>query len=407
MFGTDPSDPRGCVGKLKPIPKEIPSQAPQAEDVASRGLETPPMNLDPEDHDRYLALAQETLSRVSHNHCDPLVLRMLCSVLRMSEDGRQADLKLMAAALEELERAFDVLAIFSNARKVALFGSARSPKDSAIYQQAREFAQAISKREFMVITGAGPGVMAAGNEGAGRENSFGMNISLPFEQSANEFIHGDYKLLQFKYFFTRKLAFLRDSHAVVLCPGGFGTLDEGCEALTLIQTGKAQLMPLVLLHPPGSGFWDGWTRYVEDSLLKNGMISPADLSLYKLTSDIDEACDEICRFYRRYHSMRFHEGHLMMRLTSAVDDEELDELNSQFSDLVQEGRIERSHGPDVEIFDPHLTPLPHLRFRSRWGKNGRLRQMIDWLNSRPVPAIPMPPERGEGGRLPVETDPGL
>ena len=361
----------------------------------------------PEEIDRYRDLAQEILERVNHQTHDPLVLRMLCSVLRMSEDGRMADLKLTAAALEELERAFDVLAIFSNARKVALFGSARTPRDNPIYQQAMAFAQAISQREFMVITGAGPGVMAAGNEGAGRDNSFGMNISLPFETEANEFIHGDYKLLEFKYFFTRKLAFLKDSHAVVLCPGGFGTLDEGCEALTLIQTGKAQLMPVVCLQPAGSGFWDGWHEYVQKSLLANGMISPEDLHLYRVTSDVDEACDEICRFYRRYHSMRFFEGHLLMRLTTAVDDEELEKLNEQFSDVVQQGRIERSSVPEGELFDHHLKPLPHLRFRFRWGRNGRLRQMINWLNDRQVEAQPRPPERGEGGRLPVETDPGL
>jgi uncharacterized protein (TIGR00730 family) len=361
----------------------------------------------PEEIDRYLSLAQEMLARVQHQTHDDLVLRMLCSVMRMSEDGRLADLKLTAAALEEMERAFDVLAIFSNARKVALFGSARTPRESPIYQQALEFSRKISEREFMVITGAGPGVMAAGNEGAGKENSFGMNISLPFETSANEFIDGDYKLLEFKYFFTRKLAFLRDSHAVVLCPGGFGTLDEGCEALTLIQTGKAQLMPLVCLHPPGSGFWDGWDDYVRNFLLANGMISADDLHLYRVTDSIDEACDEICRFYRRYHSMRFHQGYLWMRLTSAVGEEELSEINEGFADLVQEGAIECSCGPQGEHFDPHLAPLPHLRFRFRWGRNGRLRQLINHLNERPVEASPLPPERGEGGRLPVETDPGL
>lgn len=377
--------------------------------MGGQSTEVPWMNPNlptPEEVDRYLSLAQDVLRQVDHKTHDQLVLRMLCSVLRMSEDGRLADLKLTAAALEELERAFDVLAIFSNARKVALFGSARTPRESPIYQQAMEFARAISQREFMLITGAGPGVMAAGNEGAGRDNSFGMNISLPFETSANEFIDGDYKLLEFKYFFTRKLAFLKDSHAVVLCPGGFGTLDEGCEALTLIQTGKAQLMPLVCLHPPGSGFWDGWDQYVKSSLLGNGMISADDLHLYRVTDSVTEACDEICRFYRRYHSMRFHEGYLLMRLTSAVGDEELDELNQNFSDVVQEGVIERSCGPQSEHFDYHVKPLPHLRFRFRWGRNGRLRQMINWLNDSPVEASPLPPERGEGGRLPVETDPG-
>jgi uncharacterized protein (TIGR00730 family) len=356
------------------------------------------------EEDPYLPIARDVLARVGHQTHDQLVLRMLCCALRMSEDARQADLKLSTAALEELERAFDVLAIFSNARKVALFGSARTPKGTPIYDQAKAFGRAIAERDYMVITGAGPGVMAAGNEGAGRDNSFGMNISLPFEQSSNEFIRGDYKLLEFKYFFTRKLAFLKDSHAVVLCPGGFGTLDEGCEALTLIQTGKAQLMPLVFLHPPGSGFWDGWDQFVRKTLLENGMISPADLSLYRLTDSVDEAVEEICKFYRRFHSMRYHEGFMMMRLTTPVETEELELLNQEFADILQEGQFEQVQGPSSPQFDRYLTALPHIRFKARWGRNGRLRQMIDWLNERASEGRTLPPERGEGGRLSVETD---
>mgnify|MGYP000852577370 CR=1 FL=1 len=360
-----------------------------------------------EERERYLGLAQEILQRLPGSQHKDLVLRMLCSVLHINEDGRRADLKLTAAALEELEQAFDVLEIYSNARKVALFGSARSPKDGAIYAQAREFAAAIADKEFMVITGAGPGVMAAGNEGAGRDRSFGMNISLPFETSANEFIADDFKLLHFKYFFTRKLAFIKDSHAVVLCPGGFGTMDEGYEALTLIQTGKAQLMPVVLLHPEGSGFWDTWERYTVEALLKNGMIAADDLSLFKVTSSVAEACEEITRFYRRYHSMRYHDGHLLLRLSSPVGEDELEELNRDFADIVVNGRIELATPPEDGGFDRHLKPLPHLRFLYRHGRSGRLRQMIDRLNARAVATTELPPERGEGGRLPVETDSGL
>jgi len=358
-----------------------------------------------EERERYLATAQDLLQRLDRTQHSDLVLRMLCSVLRMSEDGRRADLKLTAAALEELERAFDVLEIYSDVRKVALFGSARSPKDGPVYAQAREFAELISARDFMLITGAGPGVMAAGNEGAGRERSFGMNISLPFETAANEFIAGDFKLLEFKYFFTRKLAFVKDSHAVVLCPGGFGTMDEGFEALTLIQTGKAQLMPVVCLHP--DGFWDDWDSYTRNVLLKRGMISEADLSLYKVTSSASEACQEICNFYRRYHSMRFQGSSILLRLKSAVSDEELHELNEKFSDLLTEGVIEHVPPPTEGTFDKHLKPLAHLRFSYRFGRSGRLRQLIDHLNAAPVPAMEVPPERGEGGRMPVETDPGL
>lgn len=361
----------------------------------------------PEERQRYLPIVQDIISRLNRTQNVELVERMVCAVLRMTEDDRRADLKLTAAALEELERAFDVLAIYSDQRKVALFGSARISAEGQVYAQARDFAAEIARRDYMVITGAGPGVMAAGNEGAGRERSFGMNITLPFETAANEFIADDHKLLDFKYFFTRKLAFVKDSHAAVLCPGGWGTLDEGFEVLTLIQTGKAQLMPFVCLHPPGSGFWDPWDAYIKDTLLARGMISEADLALYKVTDSVEEACDEICRFYRRYHSMRFHEGALLLRVTSPVSEQELDELNQEFSDLLGKGIIELAAPPaDEASFDRHLKPLPHLRFHYRFGRSGRLRQLIDRINDRPVETADMPPERGEGGRLPVETDPG-
>lgn len=362
------------------------------------------MQPSPEEEQHYHALALEFIERLDRTQHRDLVLRMLSSVLRQCEDDRRADLKLVASALEEMERAFDVLEIFSDQRKVALFGSARCPQDSDVYRQAHDFARRIVERDFMVITGAGPGVMAAGNEGAGRERSFGMNISLPFETHANPFIDGDYKLLQFKYFFTRKLAFVKDSHAVVLCPGGFGTMDEGFEVLTLIQTGKAQLMPVVCLHPPGNGFWDDWDAYLRHTLVPRGYISADDLSLYRVTTSIDEACDEIARFYRRYHSMRFFEDALLIRLTTPVGDEELELLNQDFADLLTQGRIERFRPPLESHFDKHLKPVPHLRLHYRFGRSGRLRQLIDRLNAYPVDSQGLPPERGEGGRLPVETD---
>ena len=358
----------------------------------------------PEERQRYFAMAQEIVDRLGPLPHEDLIVRMLASVLRVSEDGRRADLKLTASALEEMEQAFDTLEVYADVRKVALFGSARSRPDDPVYQQALQFAQAISERDFMVITGAGPGVMAAGNEGAGRKKSFGMNISLPFETAANEYIAGDEKLLQFKYFFTRKLAFLKDSHAVALFPGGFGTMDEGFEVLTLIQTGKAQLMPVVCLHPPGSGYWDDWDGYVRDTLLKSGMIGIDDLSFYKVTTSIQQACDEISTFYRRYHSMRFHNEDLILRLLTPVDEEELELLNQDFGDLVSEGCIQRCAPPAERAYDTQLSHLPHLRFRLQSGRYGRLRQLIDRLNQQPVEAVEMPPERGEGGRMPVETD---
>jgi uncharacterized protein (TIGR00730 family) len=359
----------------------------------------------PEQGQHFQALAQEVLTRLRPLPHRDLILRMLSSVLRMSEDSRYADLKLTTAALEEMEHAFDVLEIYADVRKVALFGSARSPREGAIYQQALEFASLITRHDFMIITGAGPGVMAAGNEGAGRDRSFGMNICLPFETAANEYIADDPKLLEFKYFFTRKLALVKDSHAIVLCPGGFGTMDEGFEVLTLIQTGKAQPMPVVCLHPAGSGFWDEWEDYVKKALLKHDMIHPDDLSLYKITTSATQACDEIRRFYRRFHSMRYHQDQLIVRLQSPLLEGELEQLNQDFRDLLRSGRFELSSPPQDRAYDSRLNHLTHLSFPCKRGRNGRLRQLIDHLNEKAGELVAMPPERGEGGRLPVETDP--
>jgi uncharacterized protein (TIGR00730 family) len=358
----------------------------------------------PEESERYQALARELLLQLDELPHKDLVLRMLSSVLRMSKDGRRADLKLTAAALEEMEHAFDVLEMYVDVRKVAMFGSARTPPGNPIYQQARDLAAALVQNKFMVITGAGPGVMAAGNEGAGRENSFGMSIRLPHEGAANPFIADDVKHIDFKYFFTRKLAFVKDSHAVVLCPGGLGTLDEGFEVLTLIQTGKAQLMPIVCIHPEGSGFWDDWEAYIRGTLLNHGMISPDDLALFKVTSSIEEACREIVGFYHRYHSMRFHEGELLLRLTSPLQEHELAELNRDFRDLLSEGTIVPAQPPEERAYDATLKALPHLQLKFIPMRYGRLRQLIDRINSFPAPDVEVPPERGEGGRLPVETD---
>lgn len=360
----------------------------------------------PEKRRYYDNLAVDMMARLGTVPHEDLVQRLLASVIRMSGDARRADLKIAAAALEEMEHSFDVLELFSRRRKVSIFGSARSSEDTPIYQQAYDFAQEITQRDFMVITGAGPGVMAAGNHGAGRENSFGLGILLPHEFGSNPFIAGDIKDINFKYFFTRKLAFLKDTHAVVLCPGGFGTHDEGFETLTLMQTGKAQLLPLVCLAPDDNPFWENWDRYIRDTLLSQGMISEADLSLYKITHSVQEACDEVSNFYKRYHSSRFHEGDLVIRLTSEITDEELDDLNANYADIVASGEIARSESPQGEDFDSRLETLPSLSFRFIYGRYGRLRQMIDAINDCQGVFPSIPPEQGEGGRLHAEVDEG-
>jgi uncharacterized protein (TIGR00730 family) len=360
----------------------------------------------PEKRRYYDNLAREMLTRLGTVPHEDLVCRLLASVMRMSGDARRADLKVAAAALEEMEHSFDVLELFSRQRKVSIFGSARSGEETEIYQQAYAFSREISRRGFMVITGAGPGVMAAGNHGAGKENSFGLGIRLPHENGSNPYIAGDIKDINFKYFFTRKLAFLKDTHAVVLCPGGFGTHDEGFETLTLMQTGKAQLLPLVCLAPEGNPFWENWDRYMRDTLLSQKMISSADLALYKITHSVEEACDEVSNFYKRYHSSRFHEGELVMRLTTPISDEELENLNANFADIVASGKIVRSESPTGEDFDSRLETLPSLSFRFIYGRYGRLRQMIDAINDCQGEFPSIPPEQGEGGRLHAEMDEG-
>lgn len=354
----------------------------------------------------YDHLAQDILSRLGTVPHEDLIFRLLSSVLRMSGDARRVDLKIAAATLEEMEDSFDVLELFSRRRKVCIFGSARSPEDGAIYQQALEFAHLISQDNFMVITGGGPGVMAAGNQGAGRDNSFGLSIRLPHESGSNAYIAGDIKDINFKYFFTRKLAFLKDSHAAVLFPGGYGTHDELFETLTLMQTGKAQLLPVVCMAPEGNTFWENWDSYVQDSLLSQGMISIEDLNLYKITHSVKEACDEVRNFYKRYHSSRFLDGKLVIRLTSPISDEELDELNTNFKDLIAFGRIERSESPQGEDFDSRLGTLPSLSFHFTYKRYGRLRQLINAINDCQGEFPSIPPEQGEGGRLHAEMDPG-
>src|SRR6266849_9794092 len=234
---------------------------------------------------------------------------------KLIRDGtNRGDVKLLNTAMKELRYALKVFAPYKDRRKVTIFGSARVLSDHPSYQQAVIFGRRIAEAGFMVITGAASGIMEAGMVGAGRDNSIGVNILLPFEQDANAVIAGDLKLMHLKYFFTRKLLFVKESDAVALFPGGFGTLEEGIEVLTLIQTGKSHLFPVVMVDEPGGDYWKQWHHYVETVLLKRGMISPADLALYKVTDSVDDAVAEVQNYYRVYHSMRYVDGHLVLRL---------------------------------------------------------------------------------------------
>jgi len=250
------------------------------------------------------------------------------------------DVRVIQTAIRELRYSFRLFAPYADKRKVSIFGSARTQSDRVEYQQAVEFGRKIVAAGFMVITGAGPGIMQAGHEGAGLEHSFGVNIRLPWEQGANPVIAEDKKLITFKYFFTRKLIFIRHSDAIVLFPGGFGTLDEGYEAITLMQTGKSQLMPLVLVDKPGGTYWKTWDIHIREELLRNKLISPPDLNLYQITDSTDEAVKVIARFYRNFHSTRFVKELLIIRLKNAPTESALAAMNEDFADILVEGKIQ-------------------------------------------------------------------
>jgi hypothetical protein len=291
-----------------------------------------------------------------------------------------ADMKLLNAALKELRYAFQVFARYRGFRKVSTFGSARTPSDHPAYRQAHEFARRLADLGWMVITGAGGGIMRACQEGSGRERSFGINIRLPFEQAPNEFIHRDPKLVNFKYFFTRKLMFVKEADAIALFPGGFGTHDEGFESLTLLQTGKSRPVPVVFIDAPGGTYWQTWRAYVEDHLLKENLISPSDMRLFRITDDLDEAIAEITGFYRRYHSSRYVGDKLVIRLAEPIAPLLLERLNDEFRDLVAHGRIEQMPALPEEAGEPELAHLPRLVFPFARKSFGRLRILIDTVN---------------------------
>lgn len=318
---------------------------------------------------------------VSTNHRD-LIKRMLRTVVQVDLDGLdRLDIKIIERALRELERGFRTFAPWRHHRKIAIFGSARSRPESIEYKAAVLCAQKLVDHGFGIVTGAGPGIMQAGNEGAGLENSYGVNINLPFEQTANPWIDPA-KLVDFKYFFTRKVVFVKEVDGIVLFPGGFGTQDEGFETLTLIQTGKSEPQPVVMVDPDGSTYWKEWDEYVRSALLGRKLISPDDLNLYRVTDSVDAAVEEMARFYANYHSMRYLDRNLLvLRLQHMPSDELIETLNEEFSDIVTEGRIEPCGMHKRERDEPETIDLHRLRFRFNQRNLGRLRQLIDVLNA--------------------------
>jgi uncharacterized protein (TIGR00730 family) len=310
-----------------------------------------------------------------------LLESILTNCVALAGDGVAiADLKLIDAALAEIGRALNCFAPYASIRKVATFGSARSRPRDPEYRLARDFAAAAARAGYMIITGAGPGVMRACQEGAGRERSFGVNIRLPFENVANEFIRGDDKLVEFKYFFTRKLFFLKESSAVVLFPGGFGTHDECFEALTLVQTGKSRMVPVIFIDVPGGTYWQTWNRYVEDHILGKALVDPEDLSIFRITDRIEDAVEEIDQFYRVYHSARAIRNRLVVRTTFPVSDWDIAAISSEFSDILRGKPIFRREPYEEEHDEPATLGLPRLVLHFDMKRYGRLRQLIDRLN---------------------------
>ena len=311
-----------------------------------------------------------------------LIEEMIVTALKMARDKMgTGDLKLMNRSLKEMRYAAKVFSAYRGFRKVCVFGSARTPPSEAQYAVAEEFAREMVAQNYMVITGGGDGIMGAAQKGAGREHGFGLNIRLPFEQRANPIIEGDPKLINFNYFFTRKLNFVKETHAFALFPGGFGTMDEGFEVLTLMQTGKARIIPVVLLDRPGGSYWETWMKFLTEHLLKFGYIGLEDFHFFKIMPNVTEAVREIVNFYSVYQSSRWVGEQLVIRMSKKLSRTALAKLNSDFSDILRTGKIVQGAALRQEKNEPEIWELPRLIFTPHRRSFGRFRQLIDAINA--------------------------
>ena len=331
--------------------------------------------------DDVLNQVSDVYTKGDNNLRSRLYRELIINALKFKRDELDIlDLKVMNRAMSEFRYASRVFKPYRGMRKVSIFGSARTPENDPYYNAAVEFSRFLAERGFMVITGAADGIMKAGNVGAGAEKSFGANILLPAEQGSNEIIADDPKLITFRYFFTRKLFFVMEAHAVALFPGGFGTHDEGFEALTLLQTGKSPLMPVVLVELPGEDYWESWEKFIIEQMLQRKLISESDLSLYKIVHSPEEAVEWICDFYSTYHSMRFVRDKLVFRLEKDLSDEDIEKLNHSFTDLIKVGKVERVAPFGAESDEPELLNNPRLAFTYSGKSAGRLNQMVMAIN---------------------------
>lgn len=314
-----------------------------------------------------------------------LIRDLLTTSLKLVTDRRDTgELKLLVSSFKELRHAYRVFAQYPDPNKISIFGSARTPPTHPDYAAAVAFSREMAARGWLSITGAGDGIMKAGHEGPGREASFGLAIRLPFETTANTVIDGDEKLIHFRYFFTRKLMFISQCNAVAVFPGGFGTQDELFEALTLTQTGKGALMPVVLVQGEGSRYWDHWDRYVREELLAGGFISPEDVGFYHLAKSTSEAADYVCQFYRNYHSARYVDDDLVIRLKGKLSDRQVEALNKEFAGVVKAGAIKQRGPYEVESEWPEL---PRIAFTHTRRQFGMIRRLIDRINEFDVTPI--------------------
>ena len=310
------------------------------------------------------------------------VQQMLTSVLKLHEDGAPVgDLKITNSALKELRYGFKVFAPYRDVRKVTVFGSARTSQTDPSAEAARQFGRRMVEAGWMVVTGAGAGIMGAAQEGAGGERSFGLNIRLPFEQEANPWIASDPKLITFKYFFTRKLFLVKEAHAFALFPGGFGTMDETFEALTLLQTGKSTIEPIVFVEAGPRPYWRTWDAWLRATQVEHGFIAPEDLGFYRIVDSVEDAVREIDGFYRVFHSMRIVGDNLVFRLTRPLTGADLAEIQERFDDILK-GRLDQVSGPVPQEL-PEFVDLPRLTIPFTRTSYSRLRQLIDFINARP------------------------
>lgn len=327
---------------------------------------------------------RELIAQAGIDQDEDLVARILATGIGLGLDRpERLDLKIVSAALTEMRAAFRVFAPYEDVPKVTIFGSARTRADDALYRAASEVARALAERGWMVVTGAGPGIMQAAAEGAGPERSIGVSIRLPFEEKPNAVIGSGRNNVAMKYFFTRKLMLVKESSGFVCVPGGFGTLDEMFELLTLQQTGKAEPTPIVLLDREGGTFWSGLRRFVDEQLIGSGVVSPDDFDRVLVTDSVEAAAEEITGFWRNYDSMRWVGKRLVLRLRETPTDAEIDDLNARFGDLLAKGRIERAEPSKRERDEGDRVGLPRLSLVLDQFRVGSLHRLIRAINALP------------------------